>query len=365
MKRKKQEGKKISKFKWEYYAFKQKILELSHTENFESAVLMFLASLSAFLMFPFYPLPLSIIFSLLISFITFYIPTIAFIFLMFLLFIAIAYQSSVLAWLSLFLFGTSLFFVFEYHKLLSFVVLLLTLPFSGLWFFEFLILVLFSLRVGSKRSFLSTLVIFFLLFSFASGLGMNNEIIVYNKGAYKNFYSSFSSTIKACKIEKEASFTNMIKFFSNFSILESIEEITNAINLFISAPFIDLQDFFLQLLIWTNVSYLIPFFSSLIKGKFRSFYSTFFVFEFLGYYFVFLPNRLDILVSVLFPVFGVLLLESYGYEPSLEIEVVKKDMGRKFLALGIEDLSFGSKEKLEDIGNYEETKKEIYEGIVM
>ncbi|MGB9703316.1 MAG: AAA family ATPase [Candidatus Micrarchaeia archaeon] len=360
-----QKGKKISKLKWQYYSFKERFKELFYSPHFESSVLIFLGSLSSFLMFPFYPLPILILLSFLVSYVTFYIPTIGFILLLFLLFPAIAYQSSVLAWLSLFIFGISLLFVFENHKLLSFVLLLLTLPFTSLWFFEFLILILFSLRVGSKRSLISTLLIFFILYSFTTGLGKESKIIVYNKEAYSNFYSIFSSTIEACKIEKNASLTNMIKFFSNFSVFGSVSEVTNAINLFILAPFVQMDKFFIQLIIWANVCYFIAFFSSLSRSKYRSFYSSFFILEFAVYYFLFSTYFFELLIYLFLSIFMILIFESYGYEPSLEIEVVKKDMGKKFLALGIEDLSFGSKEKMDDIGNYEETKKEIYEGIVM
>jgi len=362
---KKKKEAKISPLKWDYYSFKQRVIELSHKENFESSVLIFLASLTSFLMFQFYSTPIAILLSFLISYITFYIPTIGFIVLLFILFPAIAYQSSVLAWLSLFIFGSALLFVFEYHKLLSFAILLVTLPFTPLWFLEPAILILFSLRIGSKRSFISILLIFFIVYSLTTTLGIENKIIVYNKNDYLNFYSSFPSTIEAISFNKTSDLNTMLSFFLRFSIFENINEIANAINVLLIAPFITPFQFFIQLLIWANICYFVPLLSSLIKGKYRSFYSSLISVEFLIFYTLTSKYIFELSISSLLPILIVLLLESFGFEPSLEIEVVKKDMAKKFAAIGIEDLSFGSSEKFSDIGDYEETKKEIYESVVL
>jgi len=362
---KKKKEEKISPLKWDYYSFKQRVIELSHKENFESSVLIFLASLNSFLMFQFYPIPIAIILSFLISYVTFYIPTIGFILLLFILFPAIAYQSAVLAWLSLFVFGSALLFVFEHHKLLSFALLLVTLPFTPLWFLEQAILVLFSFRIGSKRSFISILLIFFILYSLTTTLGIENKIIVYDKRDYSNFYSYFSPTIKAISFNKTSDLSKMFSFISKLSFFENINEIANALNILLIAPFITPFQFFVQLLIWANVCYFVAFLSSLIKGKYRSFYSSFVSIEFLIFFAFTSKYFFELLISSLLPILFVFLLESFGYEPSLEIEVVKKDMAKKFAAIGIEDLSFGSNEKFSDIGNYEETKKEIYESIVL
>jgi len=362
---KKKKERKISPLKWDYYSFKQRVIELSHKENFESSILIFLASLTSSLMFQFYPIPIAIILSLLISYVTFHIPTIGFILLLFVLFPAIGYQSAVLAWLSLFVFGSALLFVFEHHKLLSFALLLTTIPFTPLWFLEPTILILFSLRIGSKRSLLSVIPIFFIVYSLTTTLGIDNKIIVYNPQEYSSFYSHFSSTIKAISFNKPSDFDRMINFFLKFPIFEGINEIPNAMNVLLIAPFITVFQFFIQLVVWANICYFVPLLSSLIKGKYRSFYSSLISFEFLVFYVITSKYVFELSTSSVLPIITILLLESFGYEPSLEIEVVKKDMGKKFAQLGIEDLSFGSKEKFSDIGNYEETKKEIYESIVL
>jgi SpoVK/Ycf46/Vps4 family AAA+-type ATPase len=356
---------KISPLKWDYYSLKQRVIELSHKENFESTVLIFLASLASFLMFPFYPLPVAIFLSLLISYVTLRIPTIGFILLLFILFPAIAFQSAVLGWLSLFVFGTIFLFVFEYHKLLSFALLLISLPFTPLWFLEPTILILFSLRVGSKRSFISIIIIFFIVYSLTTILGVENKIIIYDKAAYSQFYSSFSSTIKAISFNRTPNLNETLNFISKFSIFENINELPNAINTIIIAPFITPIQFFIQLLIWANVCYFVPMLSSLIKGKYRSFYSSLVSLEFLVFYAFASKYLFELSISSTLPILIIWLLESYGYEPSLEIDVVKKDMEKKFLSVGIEDLSFGSNVKFSDIGDYEETKKEIYESIVL
>jgi len=365
MVKKKKEERKISQLKWDYYSIKQRVLELSHKENFESSVLMFLACLSSLLMFQFYPIPISILLSFLIAYVTFKIPTLSFILLMFVMFPAIAYQSPVLAWLSLFVYGSMLLFVLEHHKLLSFAILLISLPFTPLWFLEPTILVLFSLRVGSKRSSIASILIFYLVYSLTASLGIENKIIVYNKTSYSSFYSGFYSTIKSISFNKQSSFDKMVEFFLNFKIFENLQEMANAINLILFAPFVTPVQFFVELLVWVSVCYFVALVSSLIKGRYRSFYSSFFSLEFLIFYAFFSPYIFELSIASLLPILVVFLLENFGYEPSLEIEIVKKDMGRKFAALGIEDLSFGSKEKFSDIGDYEETKKEIYESIVL
>ncbi len=356
------------------YSIKDMLKDLVSYKNFADslAVTFALASIAIAL----HSIPLPILAILLVA--TFAIamvhPLLGLMFLLFEMLVLIMYQAPVLAWLFTILLSASLFLGYKYYRTLSFTYLLATLPFSFLgYFLEIPALVIATLVIGLKRSVLAVLIAISIIVV-ASGLTgiQNTGSIAYNQSAYFSSISN-SSIIKYLAISKPlptlSTFgSNMSTSFHEFFGYAATEYIFPGLGDAVSALAAGGYLVLIQLVAWLFIVFAINNFVIKSRAKFKGTEASLFgiaipvIYILLSYAFK-LPFNIYSLMSAFVTPLIVLALEYYDIPITQGLNVMKQDFRGKF-GEAFEDLSSGTRETLDDVANYEETKRELKESIL-
>ncbi len=341
-------------------------------ENFWNAFLVFSGAFSILLAFPFYPIFFVFLLALVCGAFAYKKPFAGTLSSVILAFPAIAYQTPLMAWLFTLIISITLFEVFEQWAVISALEILIFLPFapyplSYLGGFVILGMVISALHFGSKKSLLISIPSIFLILLLSTLWHHNISYFP----LYANYHSSniLSNTKPVVGV-----FELPNKLITSISSLFSPQyalSINSAIGVVVyNTTRILFADFGLfYLILWAIILYLISFISGRIKTHTQSLPSLILFLAPISYYFILSsfhkPFNFDILIYSIISYIFILFFEHEKIYFSRESQIVRQEKLKKFGKLGLIDLSLSSKEKgLEDVGDYEEVKKELLNSIV-
>ncbi len=368
--------------KEKYIAF---LLDLEQNEDFSRALLVGAAALSILLAFPFYSpflIPILVLASAIIAYKS---APLGVIFAQIVAFPAIAYQSSVLAWLFTIVLSTTMFSAFTNWQVISALMVIILAPFARNPFnyneqFVFLgglvipIIILASLALGSKKSLLMSMPAVCIVLLLTSVWGIQNTAFMpVNLEGLKGTYERPASFEVARPgfglLEIGEGFQLAWNDFLNFQKAMEVGPamgvvFRNFLTLLLSDSAI------VTLLFWTIAIFLVGFLPGRMRTKWKdSIASSSFLIVVFGYWLASAMSQVsfDFLiffwvgVSVAFLAYA----DSRGIYFTKELEIIKKEKQSKFSRFGLEDLSFSAgAETLDDVGGYEKVKQELKEAIV-
>ncbi len=357
-----------------FYYIKDLLRDLANHKNFPDSVLSVFAMVSVAIAFPFYPLLILIPLILIVFFLSRLHPLAGLLGLLFFTFPMFVYQAPLLGWLYLIFLAAALFVGYKNTDTIAVTYALAMLPFSYLGFItEVPAFVMSVLFLGFKRGIIVT-VIALLLIPIISGLtGLTNTApFVYNQAGFRNLIGS-SPLVQFLTPSSSApalagfghAFSSAFSNFINFNVSGNI---FNGIGLAILALAYNIEITGLQIVVWLIVVFAIV--NHVLKsrsgyrGTEAGLYS---VVILLTYAFLIYVSGFQLNPAALFgfvltsPIIFVLELNDVNIVRALE--VMKKDFIGKF-GEAFEDLTSGTHETLNDIGDYVETKKELTEAIL-
>jgi SpoVK/Ycf46/Vps4 family AAA+-type ATPase len=165
-----------------FYQVKDMLMDVVYNPNFLDAVLMLIGFVAVVTAFPYYPLAIFIILLVLLFVATLRHPFLGLIVFLVLMFPVAVYQMPVLAWVFMLLISVSLIFGYMHYRTLAFAYILVPLAFSHLGYFLAIpMLIMAALVIGSKRAtvLLVMLVLGVVMISGTTGM-QNTSYIVYN-----------------------------------------------------------------------------------------------------------------------------------------------------------------------------------------
>ncbi len=355
-----------------YYFIKERIIEFANNKYFPDSIMSFFALLSVAVAFPFYPIIL-LVPLLIITFILSRIhPLAGLMALLFITFPIFMYQAPLLAWFYAFFLTLALIFGFKHYRAIIFAYTLIVLPFSFIGNFVEIPLFIFGiLYIGLKRALIGTTIAIIAIPVIASLTGIAPFApIVYNIASFRSI-SGASTAFQLFTPSLQVSSLNM--FVSNLvssvvKFLDASVYITQGIYLAILAFSSEIIYILVQLVIWLVVVFSVSAYVVRHRSPYKGSESTLYALAILVTYFAlsFLLNlnmSLPVISGFIIAPLFLFFLEFNDIDAVRVLDVMKKDFLSTF-GETFEDLSSGTKESLDDIGNYEETKKELIEAIL-
>jgi SpoVK/Ycf46/Vps4 family AAA+-type ATPase len=326
---------------------------------------------------PFYPWPLLIIIFILLFAATLFNPFLGLIVLVSLIFPILIFQVPALAWIFLFAITMSLIFGYMHYRTLLFAFMLVALSFSQLGYLLAIPVFIFAvLIVGRKRAIFVT-VLFILgvvALSFLSGV-QNTAYIVYDAQAARSVFNN-TQMFAYTTVNKTApsiydfgsAFGSSVSAFSNSKVILGIGSTLGAA---IRALFINPLPYLVELAALVLLAIMIDSFAVNSRSKYTAVEASLFGIGYpLAYILVVLFTGIQ---SIPYLIIGASLfvapalsyvLQLYNIDIVKALEVRKMDTRLKF-GEAFEDLQVEkATEKFSDIGNYENTKKELTEAVL-
>ncbi|MCX8167138.1 MAG: AAA family ATPase, partial [Candidatus Micrarchaeota archaeon] len=357
---------------------------LSQDDNLRNAILIFLGSLMLLITFPFYPWYLALIVAGIVGYIGYNNPVLGTLASLLIAVPAAAYQHPLYAWLLLGAFGISAFEVFEFWSILSyleiivFLPLITELPFSILSGFIYLLFAMGSFFVGSVRS--RVLV----------GVGLYFILLLSTLWNINSIYFPLSNSHELYKVENELSNNrkdaaelleipvHLLELPGRLFSSEAIDGfnlilgkiLDNTIAIFFSD--VGFMHLAFHTVLFFAIAYLpdSQLFNQLgIKNNRQTYASLllllipFYNLFWYVYYGYDLLHFFVVLLYVAFSVFVIYLLDIKKINLARDLYVRKKDSARAFGK--IHDEMDSSVLSLNDIANYEDVKKELWNAIVL
>ncbi len=358
-------------------AFVLTLLQMSQLWN---AVLISLGFLSFVLFFEFYSLLLPLL--LIIVFVVSYHNPIFGTILSFVLILpAVSYQTPALAWLFLVAIGFMLFKVFENWYLIAAVMALVSAPFAPSEPIPFNlllgpavipILTFSALHLGSKKTlFLIPVAVFLILLLSVIWQSHNASFLTVGTHIF-----SSSSLLKPQNAAPDIvdllggigeAVANLFSFEVFADVNLSISIVSEGIlNLF----FADVG--LIQIILWSLVFYGIAYLPLFFHGKYSQFVPSLVLILLIPIHFISAefsgvdPN-FEVVVPVFVTISVMFLLDRFGVKITREEEIVAETKRGMFGIPGLVDLSVSQTgpASMSEIGNYDSTKKEIQESILM
>lgn len=356
------------------YYIKDLLREFVNNKYFPDSVLSVFALISVAIAFPFYPLIILIPLILIVFILSRLHPLAGLIGLLFVTLPMFVYQAPLLAWLYLLFLAAALFVGYKNTDTITVSYALITLPFSYLgYIIEVPAFIMSILFLGFRRG-LIVAVVAMLLIPMISGLtGIQNTApVVYNQTAFRAtlgnlpFLSLLSPSSKTPALSAfpsafSASFANFINFKVSGNIFQGVW-------VAILALWYNIEITAIQLVIWLIVVFTVS--NHVIKSRsaYKGTEAGLYCAVILMTYF-FLDYAAGGRISVL-TLFGFVITPPLIFALELNdvnivraLDVMKRDFLGKF-GDAFEDLTSGTHETLNDIGDYVETKKELTEAIL-
>ena len=357
-----------------FYWLKEWLREFANNKYFPDSMLSFFALLSVSIAFPFYPamilIPLLIITFLLARF----HPLAGLMALLFFSFPVFMYQVPLIAWFFAFFLTVALILGFKHYRAIIFAYTLIVLPFSPVGYvIEIPVLIMGTLYIGMKRALIGTTIAILAVPVIAGLTGISVFApIAYNVAGFRSV--SGTTAISAFQLmEPSSALPTLATFLTELEngvvhFLTSYSQISEGIYLAASAFVYGFLNIFIQLIVWIVVVFTISVYVMKHKSVYRGSESSLYALAIIVTYFILTysfggtPSFLVVLGFVAAPVF-LLILEFNDIDMVRTLDVMKKDFLSTF-GDEVEELSEGSKETLDDIGNYDETKTELSEAIL-
>ncbi len=357
------------------YWLKDFIRDVLEYKNFHDSLATTFAYISLGIAFPLFPAPVFVPLSILVFASTFIHPLLGLMALLLLTLPLIIYQAPLLAWMFMVLVSASLFLGYKHYRSIAYGYALVALALSYLGFLlEIPALVLATLVLGFKRSAVigTIAILVIVVFSFIANIPVSGPIVfnsVIGHQLIRNL--TFASYFEVAKPAADLGGLGGA-LAASFSTLFSQPVANNVLNIFyyaLVAIGYKIEFTLLQILIWLFVAYSISSYAissrSAFKGTLSSLFgailplSAFIIAPFVGLQF----NPLLVLSFLITPLL-VFAMEASNIEVVQALDVMKQDILGKF-GVAFEDLTKGSSETLADVANYDQTKEELRQAILL
>ena len=357
-----------------FYWLKDFIREFVSKENFPDALAILIDTFSVSITFPFYPTVILIPLLLLTFAIAMLSPLGGLMLMLFETLAMFIYQAPLLAWILTIFVSVSLLIGYNNYRTITFVYALMMLPLSYLGqLLEIPAFMLGTLFIGFKRAMASAIVVIILIVMLSGMTGIQNSApIVYNAtGAFNSIVPPAAGAMLTPS-KPAATFSSFFAdagtAWGNFFSLKVGEQLFVGFGAAILSIFYQFQFTIIQLVVWLIVIFAMTNFVIESRSGFKGTIASTFAFIILGVYAVLsyatgsYLNRMDVISFILTPIL-IFLLEYSNVSVVRALEVMKQDFLGKF-GDSFQDLTSSVHEKLDDVANYDQTKKELREAVL-
>ena len=357
-----------------FYWIKDYIRQFLRNKNFPDAMAATFAVASVALAFPLFPLPILIAMLAITFVITIFSPLLGLMALLFETFPMFIYQSPLLAWILTIFITIALFLGYKHYRTITLIYLLAVLPLSYLgYLLEFPALIVGILFVGLKRGSIAAVatVLVVVMLSGLTGI-QNTGPIAYNASAAHAILAKSEvaslfvpnkamPTISGILPALSGSISNFFSFSVSSHIFDGFALAFTAISY--NGIMTGIQAMVWLFVVFSISNYVIKS-RSPYKGAESSILGVIIPIVYIAIsYITNTPYTMYILWSFVITPFAIFSLEINNVDVVRALEVMKQDFLGKF-GESFEDFSSGSRETLNDIANYDETKKELKEAIL-
>ena len=355
-----------------YYWLKETLKEFASNKYFPDSILVLFALVSVCIAFPFYPIYVIIVLAVIAFLLTRFHPLAGLMALLFISLPPLIFQAPLLALLYVLFLTFSLVFGYKHYRFITLAFALIALPFSFLGFFlEIPALVIGILYIGLKRGALAVAVAIVVLPVLATLTNLPLAApIAYNVAGFAKIVgaSTLSPYLSGFKAVPALGALPSAFGQSFISFLSLPAQIPYLLYLCALALTLNLTTVAVQLAVWLVTVFAMVSFAIKSRSGFKGSGASLLSFIILGVYF-----GLTLLTGQAFSNYVVLgfvitplalfLLEINGIDIVRALDVMKQDFISTF-GDAFEDLTSGTHETLDDIGNYEQTKEELREAIL-
>ena len=348
---------------------------LTAKENLLYVILLYIAAISTFSAIPFYPLLFVPFLAVVPAFIAYsHRPEFGVITLGAMALPAFFYQSTAFAWLYLFFFSLMLFEVFDKWREIIMLFLLVSLPFTPfpmnlLAGFHYLFMLITVLHFSSKRSAFIVTSSLFLIFllqtlwqTFIPFYPLSTEGYLTHPLLERKPFILFS-TFSA---ELSQALANVVDFQQLLAFGAVVDVVLHNVMRML------FQDTALiQMLFWNILLFTAAFLTGRVKDRWMETKAAAFLLLAIPFYYLIYtsmgqpyPAYHALYVALSVGIFYV--LERNGFRFSREVEAIKREEEKDLAPFGVRELTLSKDVKgLEDVGGYEDVKKELMEAIML
>ncbi|MDE1851810.1 MAG: AAA family ATPase [Candidatus Micrarchaeota archaeon] len=357
-----------------FYWLKDVLRQFVSHENFPDALAIVFSAASIAIAFPFFPYVILIPLLIGTFVLTLLSPLLGLMGLLFETLLMFMYQAPLLAWVMTLFISVALFLGYKHYRSITFVYTLSMLPLSFLGsFLELPAFIIGVLYIGYRRAMISVVAILVMLsiLSGVTGVALNGPFIYDGLAAHAAMSSNPAVQFMApsMRISSLLGFPDAVSgAFGDMVKPDVASNIYNAFDAVISAVIFNLPLRLIEMAVWLVVVSAMTMYvinsRSAYKGTVASLFSVILLANYAVLSYV-SNSSFDYFV-----VFGfiaapivIFFLEFNNIGVVKALEVMKKDFLGKF-GEAFEDLTSGSRETLDDVADYEETKKELREAIL-
>ncbi len=357
-----------------YFIAKDLLKDFSSRKNFPDALAIAFAIISVAIAFPLFP-PIVLIPLVIVTFvITLVLPLGGLMAMLFETLLMFIYQAPLFAWIFTLFISISLILGYRHYRTITFIYVMIMLPLSYLGsLLEIPVFIIGVLFIGYRRSIVSTAVILLMVPMLAGLTGISiSAPIVYNATIA---HSSFPSGLALQYLSPSMPAPTALQFppgigaaMGRMFSFNVADQIFAAFGMAIASVAYSLELTLIQLFVWlitvfAMVNYVIKS-RSAFKGAEASLYGFVILAAYAGMA-LFSGYQPNLLSMISFPLATIVVfaLESSNIEVARALDVMKRDFLGKF-GEAFEDITSGSRETLDDVANYDQTKKELREAIL-
>ncbi len=359
------------------YNIKDQINKVTSNPDLLDAILITLVFVFSSTTFQFYPLPLIAVIAVVLFFITLKHSFLGLLSLLVAIFPIFAYQTPVLAWAFLLVAAAVLIYGYMHYRIMIFALLLTTLAFSPAgYLLEIPAFILAVLTIGNKRALLFLLLSIMLIVPLSAVTGLQNSgYILYSASVSHSAIAA--SPLVPLDTAAKAGFTitnlgsGLATTFENFFSNAVVSQINSSLSLIAQTWAISPAGYIIQFIILGTIIFAMDWYASLSRSKYKGSIAGMFGIVYPLTYILFSSSYGFDPISPVLPLISFVIapatlyvFESQGISLVKVLDVRKQDIRMKF-GEAFEDLAGGTTtERFEDIGNYEDTKKELREAII-
>ncbi len=365
------------------YHIREKLLDITSTGSFVDSILILIAFISVLSFMGFYPLTIIGIIVIALIAVTLFQPFIGLVLFTIVIFPIYIYQTPLLAW-AFFLAATfMLIYGYKHYRVAVFTYVLVGMAFSPFgYLFEIPLFIFAILTIGNKRAIMSLVLSVLLIVMFSGVTGLQNTgYIVYNaQHAHTALGASgtIASTIILSDVPSKPAYpffnfsSGVSATFSHFFAGSITKEVPNAAPVLFGTFVSDSFFFIFQTIILIGLILVIDWYATNSRSKYKGTYASLLGIIYPISYLVFTVTMKSVPNTYIMPFLSFIIapaafymLEYYDINMVRVLDVKKQDIRMKF-GEAFEDLAGGNQtETFDDIGNYDSTKKELKEAIIL
>ncbi len=357
-----------------FYWFKDLLRQLANHKNFPDAVAVALAITSVAIAFPSVPLLILIPLIMLAVVLTMVHPLIGLMSMLFETLPMFIYQAPLLGWVTTMIVAIFLFFGYKHYRTITFIYAMAMFPLSFLGAFVEIPAFIFGvLFIGFRRAAISTVVIILMVAMFAGATGIQSAgPILYNSGSLHSGLGNGEALGFMTPSKPNATLANFSSAFGaagqTFFSYSVSKHIFDGFSIALGAIAAQAKLLIVQIMLWLVAVFAISNFAiksrATYKGAVASVFGAVIPLAYLGLaYASYQPINFYVVLSFVMTPVLLMALEYGGVSVVRTLDVAKQDFLSK-MGDGLEDLTSGAKETLNDIANYASTKAELRSAIL-